>query len=187
MEHSDQRQIGAHRTTDAGKVHCKHIRRPQIGPIEKLNRTEKFIAPEVEGKHEIDPISNQPIDQANVAQGFAAHNNGHRAHLKKSFAIGNGLHTGVDPKRCCWLYLRNCTDARKVVATLPDCIQIGDIESVETTDFEQCACHAHGIAAFAQGRAKRLVSGAIAAPGMNDPVLQQVYDSYQSHGSGRMQ
>ena len=27
----------------------------------------------------------------------------------------------------------------------------------------------------------------LAAPGMNDPVLQQVYDSYQSHGSGRMQ
>lgn len=183
VEHSNQRQIGAHRATNAGKIHCKHVRRPQVGPVEKFNGAEELLTPEIEGKHEISPVANEQFDQMDIAQRFAAHHNGYIADLPEALAIGKGSDACIDPKRCCRLSLRNCTETREVVAPLQDCIEISDIQGFETTDIEQRARDTHRIASFAQGRVEWLVSGTVAASGMNGPALQQVYNGNQSHGS----
>jgi len=187
VEHSDQRQIGTHRTAYPGKVHGQHIRRPDFRPFEKFSRAEEVSPPKVERKHEIAPTPTQHIYQTGVIQGFTTHDDGYIADFKEAFAIRKGLHTGIDPQWCRALNLRNCAKAVEVVSPLLDRIQVGNIEGIEAPCVEHRTRNAHRITSFAKARNERCIAGAIAAPGMNRLTLQQVNNGNQSHGAGRMQ
>lgn len=175
--------IGAGAAADPGQRHDDDALGPEIRPLEESGGAQPLRALEVQGEGE-PGLASERLDEPEIGLALAAENEPATGGIEKAPTGVEAVEAGIDPEIEPGEPGLEIADEALVIATLPDRVEIGDVDRAKRMEGQKTFDHRQGLGAAAEHRAvERAIAVPLPGPGMDDPAAHQI-DHRQDLESG---